>query len=139
MMLKTLLLASVMLAASSSHAAVKSGVVKSIDDNILVLDAGNREYHFQIPNDVSVTGKASELTQVQTGQRVKIKMADTQRANRGEVIAINHDTKTMQLKLQGSNKIETLHFGSQVSVKDKSSSGVNSFDNIQEGHLVTIR
>ncbi len=138
-LIKTLTVTAALFASTAQSAIVKIGTIKSLDLNsqTLVLDTGSRELSYNLSNsvDVNFLGEPGfSVGALEEGQRVKLKFADAPKALKGEVVAISHDDMMAQIKVKGSNKIETVKFAQNVSV-----SGINSFAALQKGHLVTVK
>lgn len=130
-----------LLAATASQAAfVKTGVIDSInlENNTLIVESNTGKKSYKIPASAKVNflgDNDANISNLEEGQRVKLKFAET--ANtllRGEVIAVNHSDLTVQIKLKGSNTIETVKFASNVAV-----AGIENFSNLRAGHIVTVR
>lgn len=130
----------ILLAASSSQAAlVKIGTIKAIDLNskVLVLQSGNQEqsYTFNDNTLINLPGnKTVSANKLEQGQSVKVKFPASSKATRGEVIAVNYKELTADIKLKGSNTVQTIKFASNVST-----AGIENFNELRTGHLVRIR
>lgn len=130
----------ILLAASSSQAAlVKMGTIKAIDLNskVLVLQSGNQEqsYTFNDSTLINLPGnKMVSANELEQGQSVKVKFPASSKATRGEVVAVNYKELTADIKLKGSNTVQTIKFASNVST-----AGIENFNELRTGHLVRIR
>lgn len=143
LLVKTIAITAALFASIAQGAYSKTGTIKALDltQNSLVLDTGNDEQSYQIPNDIAVSFMGVDgyrLSSLETGQRVKLKFAKSTQFKstslKGEVISVDHNSMTAQIKVQGSNRIETVRFAKNVSIQ-----GVENFTALQAGHLVTVR
>lgn len=130
----------ILLATSSSQAAlVKMGTIKAIDLNskVLVLQSGNQEqsYTFNDNTLINLPGnKTVSANELEQGQSVKVKFPASSKTTRGEVVAVNYKELTADIKLKGSNTVQTIKFASNVST-----TGIENFNELRTGHLVRIR
>lgn len=130
----------ILLAASSSQAAlVKTGTIKAIDLNakVLTLQSGNQEqsYTFNDNTLINLPGnKTVSANELEQGQSVKVKFPASSKPTQGEIVAVNHKELTADIKLKGSNTVQTIKFASNVST-----AGIESFNELRTGHLVRIR
>lgn len=130
----------ILLASSSSQAAlVKMGTIKAIDLNskVMVLQSGNQEqsYTFNDSTLINLPGnKMVSANELEQGQSVKVKFPASSKVTRGEVVAVNYKELTADIKLKGSNTVQTIKFASNVST-----AGIENFNELRTGHIVRIR
>lgn len=127
------------LAASAASASqIKTGTIQEIDlsERVMVLLSGSREQSYQFDDStlISLFGNKAMPSALKKGQNVKVKLKPSSKPTRGEIVAVNHQALTADIKLKNSNQIQTVRFANNVAI-----SGLENFNSLRAGHLVTVR
>lgn len=123
---------------AASASQIKTGVIQEIDlsEKVMVLLSGSREQSYQFDDStlISLFGSKAMPSELKKGQNVKVKLKPGSKPTRGEIVAVDHQALTADIKLKNSNQIQTVRFANNVAI-----SGLESFNSLRAGHLVTVR